>query len=75
MQIHHLRALPLTKITDIPIQPDCAAFSYPSSVKGLGFTSLKREVAAHRVAHLLTERFHHRGDSGEWSHDSIATFD
>eukprot|EP00971_Amphidinium_carterae_P027597 543695-Amphidinium_carterae.2 len=34
-----------TKITDIPVQPDCAAL------------------------------FHHPGDNGEWSHDSLATFE
>eukprot|EP00971_Amphidinium_carterae_P197082 3911679-Amphidinium_carterae.1 len=65
----------ITRITDIPIQPDCAAFSYPPSVGSLGFTSLRREVAAHRISHLLTERLHQRVDSSVWSQDSIATFE
>eukprot|EP00971_Amphidinium_carterae_P146473 2903185-Amphidinium_carterae.2 len=64
-----------TRITDIPVQPDCAAFSAPASTGGLGFTSLRREVTAHRTAHLLTERFHQRTDNGEWSGESMATFE
>eukprot|EP00971_Amphidinium_carterae_P043995 865414-Amphidinium_carterae.1 len=64
-----------TRITDIPVQPDCAAFAAPASTGGLGFTSLRREVTAHRTAHLLTERIHQRIDNGEWSGESMATFE
>eukprot|EP00971_Amphidinium_carterae_P238735 4739245-Amphidinium_carterae.3 len=64
-----------TRVTDIPVQPDCAVFSAPVSTGGLGFTSLRREVAAHRVAHILTERYHQRLDHSEWTGESMATFE
>eukprot|EP00971_Amphidinium_carterae_P249955 4961532-Amphidinium_carterae.1 len=44
------------RITDIPVQPNDDAFSYPPAVAGLGFISLRREAPIHYVAQSLASR-------------------